>query len=38
MAANPKNVEEMTQAGLNLIGQALSIYDAELRLVVGVGD
>lgn len=34
MAANPKNVEEMTQAGLNLIGQALSIYDAELRLVV----
>ena len=28
------HIKEMTTAGLNLIGQALSIYDSELRLVV----
>ncbi len=28
------HIKEMTTAGLNLIGQALSIYDSQLRLVV----
>jgi len=34
---NRKNYDmaALTQAGLNLIGQALSIYDGDLRLVVG---
>ncbi|MBF9029610.1 response regulator [Rhodobacterales bacterium HKCCE3408] len=30
----PDRMQEMTRAGLNLIGQALSIYDADLRLAV----
>lgn len=34
MTTNQTRVEEMTQAGLNLIGQALSIYDSQLRLAV----
>jgi signal transduction histidine kinase/CheY-like chemotaxis protein len=34
MHANAKHVAEMTSAGLNLIDQALSIYDKKLRLVV----
>ncbi|MFT6451753.1 MAG: signal transduction histidine kinase [Halocynthiibacter sp.] len=34
MAANDRSIEELTQAGLNLIQQALSIYDDDLRLVV----
>lgn len=29
-----KRIKAMTTAGLNLIGQALSIYDSHLRLVV----
>ncbi len=33
MPKNQTRTEEMTQAGLNLIAQALSIYDADLRLV-----
>ncbi|MCP5037195.1 MAG: PAS domain-containing protein [Rhodobacteraceae bacterium] len=32
--ANRTDIEALTQAGLNLIQQALSIYDSDLRLVV----
>ncbi|MDA5092705.1 PAS-domain containing protein [Aliiroseovarius sp. KMU-50] len=32
---NSKEATALTQAGLNLIQQALSIYDRELRLVIG---
>ncbi|WP_058281605.1 PAS-domain containing protein [Ruegeria denitrificans] len=31
---NEQQIKSMTSAGLNLIGQALSIYDSQLRLVV----
>ncbi|MCV6595501.1 MAG: PAS-domain containing protein [Mangrovicoccus sp.] len=34
MSAEDPKIAELTQAGLNLIQQALSIYDADLRLVV----
>nr|WP_170326689.1 PAS-domain containing protein [Ruegeria arenilitoris] len=34
MDITEKHIKEMTTAGLNLIGQALSIYDSQLRLVV----
>lgn len=34
MDTTEKRIKEMTTAGLNLIGQALSIYDSQLRLVV----
>ncbi|WP_371157868.1 PAS-domain containing protein [Jannaschia sp. 2305UL9-9] len=34
MANSATTTARMTQAGLNLIGQALSIYDADLRLAV----
>ena len=34
MASNTDQTQKMTMAGLNLIAQALSIYDRELRLVV----
>ncbi|WP_170330292.1 PAS-domain containing protein [Ruegeria arenilitoris] len=34
MDVTEQHVKEMTTAGLNLIGQALSIYDSQLRLVV----
>ncbi|MFY2825404.1 PAS-domain containing protein [Ruegeria sp. MALMAid1280] len=34
MDITEQHIKEMTTAGLNLIGQALSIYDSQLRLVV----
>lgn len=34
MAFTQTRMDDVTKAGLNLIGQALSIYDAKLRLVV----
>lgn len=34
MEINEQRIKAMTTAGLNLIGQALSIYDSKLRLVV----
>ncbi len=34
MEITEQQIKSMTTAGLNLIGQALSIYDSELRLVV----
>ena len=34
MDISEQRIKEMTTAGLNLIGQALSIYDDKLRLVV----
>ncbi|CUJ98012.1 Blue-light-activated protein [Ruegeria denitrificans] len=34
MDINEQQIKSMTSAGLNLIGQALSIYDSQLRLVV----
>ena len=34
MQITEQRIKAMTTAGLNLIGQALSIYDSELRLVV----
>ncbi|MGH1331616.1 MAG: hybrid sensor histidine kinase/response regulator [Paracoccaceae bacterium] len=34
MAARDRSIEELTQAGLNLIQQGLSIYDDDLRLAV----
>lgn len=34
MDVTEQRIKAMTTAGLNLIGQALSIYDSELRLVV----
>ena len=34
MAQSVKNTQDFTTAGLNMIAQALSIYDRELRLVV----
>ncbi|KAJ57534.1 histidine kinase [Actibacterium mucosum KCTC 23349] len=34
MTISPKDRARMTEAGLNLIQQALSIYDADLKLVV----
>ncbi|MCI2399826.1 PAS-domain containing protein [Aliiroseovarius subalbicans] len=35
MARKTTDTAALTQAGLNLIGQALSIYDSDLKLVVG---
>nr|WP_170789943.1 PAS-domain containing protein [Ruegeria lacuscaerulensis] len=34
MDLTDKNIKAMTTAGLNLIGQGLSIYDSQLRMVV----
>ena len=34
MDITEQQIKSMTSAGLNLIGQALSIYDSQLRLVV----
>ena len=34
MPISDAQTKEMTSAGLNLIAQALSIYDSDLRLVV----
>ncbi|WP_298915369.1 PAS-domain containing protein [uncultured Roseobacter sp.] len=34
MAISPDRTQELTAAGLNLIGQALTIYDSDLKLAV----